>query len=67
MLGDVGVYEQEEVETFNRLYFDGVDAQALSPIIDTVAHRFNEELGLNGNPPTKPQQLEVEFLIKEIQ
>lgn len=47
MLGDVGVYEWEEVETFNQLYFDGVDAQALSPIIDTAAYRFNEELELD--------------------
>ena len=34
MLGDVGVYEWEEVERFNHLYFSGADAQALSPIID---------------------------------
>lgn len=45
-LDDVGVYEWEEVEDFVKKYFDGVDAQLLSPIIDIAAHRFNEELEL---------------------
>ncbi len=46
MLGDVGVYEWSEVEDFVQKYFDGVDAQLLSPIIDTAAQRFNIELEL---------------------
>lgn len=44
MLDDVGVYEWEEVELFVEKYFAGVDAQQLSPIIDTAANRFNHEL-----------------------
>lgn len=45
-LNDVGVYEWSEVEEFNKKYFEGVDAQQLSPIIDVAANRFNEELEL---------------------
>lgn len=46
MLDVVGVYEWEEVELFVQKYFAGVDAQQLSPIIDTAANRFNHELEL---------------------
>jgi len=46
-LGDVGVYEWSEVEEFIEKYFDGVDAQLLSPLIDVAANRFNEELELD--------------------
>ncbi len=45
-LDDVGVYEWAEVELFVEKYFEGVDAQQLSPIIDKAAHRFNAELDL---------------------
>jgi len=45
-LGDVGVYEWSEVEDFINKYFEGVDAQQLSPIIDVAANRFNQELEL---------------------
>lgn len=45
-LDDVGVYEWAEVEDFVTNYFNGVDAQQLSPIIDGAAHRFNSELEL---------------------
>ncbi len=45
-LEDVGVYENSEVEEFNQLFFDGADAEQLSPIIDEVAKRFDEELEL---------------------
>ncbi|TVR38253.1 MAG: type I restriction endonuclease subunit R [Bacteroidia bacterium] len=45
-LGDVGVYEWSEVEDFVVKYFEGVDAQLLSPIIDIAANRFNQELEL---------------------
>ncbi len=45
-LDDVAVYEWAEVESFVEKYFEGVDAQQLSPIIDTAAHRFNQELDL---------------------
>ena len=44
---DVGVYEWFEVEDFIQRYFDGEDAQTLSPIIDTAANRFNDELELS--------------------
>jgi type I restriction enzyme R subunit len=46
LLDNIGVYEQEEIENFNEKYFNGVDASELSPIIDTSAHRFNNELEL---------------------
>lgn len=46
-LDDVGVYEWSEVEDFVTKYFDGLDAQELSPIIDKAANRFNSELDLN--------------------
>lgn len=46
VLGDVGVYEWTEVEAFVEKYFEGVDAQQLSPIIDMAANRFNSELEL---------------------
>ena len=42
----IGVYEWEEVEDFVAKYFNGLDAQYLSPIIDVVANRFNTELEL---------------------
>ena len=45
-LDDLGVYEWAEVEDFVAKYFDGVDAQQLSPIIDIAANRFNSELEL---------------------
>ncbi|MCB0703526.1 MAG: type I restriction endonuclease subunit R [Ignavibacteriae bacterium] len=45
-LSDTGVYEWSEVEHFVKLYFDKVDAQRLSPIIDAAADRFNNELDL---------------------
>ncbi|WP_299872811.1 type I restriction endonuclease subunit R [uncultured Cocleimonas sp.] len=45
-LDEVGVYEWHEVEKFVELYFENVDAQELSPIIDVAANRFNIELEL---------------------
>jgi type I restriction enzyme R subunit len=45
-LDETGVYEQEEVELFCEKFFLKVDAQKLSPIIDTAANRFNKELEL---------------------
>ncbi|MEM6379942.1 MAG: DEAD/DEAH box helicase family protein, partial [Bacteroidota bacterium] len=45
-LDEVGVYEWSEIEQFNELYFVGVDAQELSPIIDEAAARFNVQLDL---------------------
>jgi type I restriction enzyme R subunit len=45
-LDDLGVYEWTEVEDFVKKYFDGVDAQELSPIIDIAAERFNSTLEL---------------------
>lgn len=45
-MDDVGVYELYEVKEFFDRYFNGEDAQILSPIIDTAAERFNEELDL---------------------
>lgn len=45
-LDEVAVYEWAEVQSFVEKYFDGVDAQQLSPIIDIAANRFNLELEL---------------------
>ena len=45
-LDDVGVYEWHEVEQFVTHYFNGEDAEVLSPIIDTAAARFEHELEL---------------------
>lgn len=46
ILDEVGVYEWEEVEKFNELFFQKADAQKLSPIIDVASERFKTELGL---------------------
>lgn len=46
-LDELGVYEQNEVDTFFERYFQGVEAHNLSPILDTAAARFNHELELN--------------------
>ncbi|QEC51718.1 type I restriction enzyme R subunit [Anseongella ginsenosidimutans] len=48
-LDDGAVYEWAEVESFVEKYFEGVDAQELSPIIDVAAARFNDELALGDN------------------
>lgn len=45
-LDDTAVYEWAEVEAFVAKYFEGVDAQWLSPIIDVAADRFNQGLEL---------------------
>lgn len=46
VLDEVGVYEWYEVEDFVTKYFNKVDAQELSPIIDIAADRFNQQLEL---------------------
>ncbi|OYU82522.1 MAG: DEAD/DEAH box helicase [Flavobacterium sp. BFFFF2] len=46
ILDDVGVYEWAEVADFIDKYFNKVDAQFLSPIIDVAADRFNFQLEL---------------------
>lgn len=45
-LDDTGVYETFEIDDFVQKYFDKVDAQFLSPIIDVAAQRFNHDLEL---------------------
>jgi type I restriction enzyme R subunit len=45
-LDDIGIYEWDEVEDFVTKYFNGLDAQQLSPLIDKAANRFNAELEL---------------------
>ena len=39
-----GVYDWDEVEQFNALYFAHAEAEQLSPIIDTCAQRFDDGL-----------------------
>jgi type I restriction enzyme, R subunit len=46
-LDATGIYEWYEVEDFVEKYFAGVDAQALSVIIDVAAQRFNADLQLD--------------------
>jgi type I restriction enzyme R subunit len=48
-LDTVAIYEWIEVEDFIEKYFNGVNAQELSPIIDIAADRFNNELELEDN------------------
>ena len=45
-LDDSGIYEWEEVEEFNTLFFSKASAEQLSPLIDLAADRFKSELGL---------------------
>jgi type I restriction enzyme R subunit len=40
-LDDADLYDQDEVEKFNELFFSGVDAEELQPILDAVETRFN--------------------------
>lgn len=56
-MDDVGVYEWHEVDQFTTRFIDGVDAQELSPLIDTAAARFNHELELENDD-------KVDFKIK---
>ncbi|MFA0963563.1 type I restriction endonuclease subunit R [Roseivirga sp. BDSF3-8] len=48
-LDEPGVYEWQEVEQFNEMYFSGVEGEELSPIISRAADRFNMELDLADN------------------
>ncbi|UIJ38949.1 DEAD/DEAH box helicase family protein [Desulfobaculum bizertense] len=43
-LDSTGVYEWDEVEEFNKLFFEEADADRLSPILDTVVERFEKDL-----------------------
>ncbi len=45
-LGDIGVYEWEEVVDFTTQFLNGVEGKKLSPIIDKCAYRFTDELEL---------------------
>ncbi|MEM6752295.1 MAG: DEAD/DEAH box helicase family protein [Cyanobacteria bacterium P01_C01_bin.38] len=56
-LDDVGVYELEEVQQFNELFFNQAEAEELSPLIDTAANRFNVELELE-------DETKIDFKIK---
>ncbi|WP_245985358.1 type I restriction endonuclease subunit R [Epilithonimonas hominis] len=56
-LDDSGIYEQSEIEDFNEKYFNKVDAQFLSPIIDVAAQRFVSDLGLD-------EKLKADYKIK---
>ena len=47
LLDDAAVYEWSEVEAFNEKYFNGADAQHLSPFIDIAAARFNKNLSFS--------------------
>jgi len=53
----VGVYEWVEVVDFAEAYFDNVDGELLSPIVDTAAARFNQDLDLT-------EEDKVDFKVK---
>jgi type I restriction enzyme R subunit len=59
-LDEVGVYEWSEVEDFVTRYFNGEDAQNLSPIIDVAANRFDQELEL-----TNPEKIDFKIKAKQ--
>lgn len=40
-LDGVEIYEDEDIEKFNELFFNGVDAEKLHPIIDETVSRFD--------------------------
>lgn len=56
-LDDVGVYEWYEVREFNQLFFNNVPADQLSPLVDTAAKRFGQELELE-------DETKIDFKIK---
>ncbi|BAQ66970.1 type I restriction endonuclease subunit R [Geminocystis sp. NIES-3709] len=56
-LDGLGVYEIYEVNQFNQLFFAQVEAEQLSPIIDTAAQRFNSDLQLT-------EEDKIDFKIK---
>jgi type I restriction enzyme R subunit len=56
-LDEVGVYEWNEVEQFNELFFKSAPAEQLSPTIDLCADRFIHELELDDDA-------KVDFKIK---
>ena len=45
-LDETGIYEWEEAVYFTDQFFNKVNAQVLSPLVDVPANRFNQELGL---------------------
>lgn len=59
-LDDWGVYERTEVDEFNQRFFNGEDAQRLSPLIDVAANRFNSQLGL-----TEEEQIDYKVKAKQ--
>ncbi|MEZ5690509.1 MAG: DEAD/DEAH box helicase family protein [Rickettsiales bacterium] len=54
-LDDYGIYERGEVEQFNQLFFAAVEADQLSPVLDQVVARFDEDL---------PEEQKADFKIK---
>ena len=40
-LDDAGLYSEEDIEKFNELFFNGMDAEKLHPIIDETVTRFD--------------------------
>lgn len=56
-LDDVAVYEWYEIEQFNERFFNNVDMEQLSPLIDRAAARFNKELDLEN-------EIKIDFKIK---
>jgi hypothetical protein len=55
-LDEAGVYEWSKVEEFCTRYFNGEDAQTLSPLIEAAAERFNAVLDIE----VQTQDLDVQ-------
>jgi len=43
-LDNAAIYENDEVKEFNQLFFNKADAEELSPFIDNVVSKFDQEL-----------------------
>ena len=47
-LDNYQVYSWEQIDTFAKLYLDGVDRQNLDPILDACVEKYRDELDENG-------------------
>ncbi|MGI9280179.1 MAG: type I restriction endonuclease subunit R [Endozoicomonas sp.] len=66
-LDNTGVYEWEEVEQFNQLFWDSRPDEELHPIADVAADRFDQigaELGDESGDEEKADKRKIDFKIK---
>lgn len=62
-LDNLGVYEWEEVEKFNQLFWDKQPDETLHPIADVAAERF-DEIGATLDDEKEADKFRVDFKIK---